>query len=949
MYAQKRLQQKNIFCIAPRSINVSGSIDCVCFDKTGTLTEDGLDMYGVVPKTVTNTLQIPLKQIERLQFDHLLYGMVTCHSITIMNGEMKGDPLDLKMFESTGWKLEEANVSDDTKYDLLFPTVVKPPTSNSKGSNQQLVKNPSEPQLETLDFSGHDIGIVREFSFTSSLQRMAVITRKISDKHFNVYCKGSPEMIATLCRPESIPTDFNEKLNFYAQQGYRIIALAYKPLDRKMTYPKIQRVSREKIESELEFLGFVILENRLKPDSEKVIKILNDANIRTIMVTGDNILTAVSVAKDCDMIAEDQSIIIVNSRWLNDDEAEIFYTLEGHSTSATATNNNMIPTPASIDFVANETDGVGDGKYKLMTNSNSVSSLETVETNTHSIVHRDAEKGEQREYFNNVKKKKIFFDSDEDLNPYGLAPELPCNRYRFAMDGKTWAIVRDYYPDLMPKFVTRGTIFARMSPDQKGQLITELQDLGYYVAMCGDGANDCGALKVAHTGISLSDAESSVASPFTSRDRTIDCVPAIIQEGRAALVTSFGIFKYMAAYSLVQFSSVIILYSIDSNLTDMQYLYIDLFMISVFAFFFGKTESYDGPLVKQTPLNSLIALSPVVSLALHLISSIIIQITGWYHVQSYEWFKPFAYSESKKINEETLGCHQNYTIFIISCFQYMTLAIVFSKGAPYRKSIFSNYGLMSTICVNLWVTLYLALYPAEFLANFMELVTPPNDHMIRFGVILIIFGAINFTIGLFIEQVIVEYVIFKKLRYRFHNIEKSHKKFLSIENYLRMNTKWPPLSLYNNQENNSPSDEESKGNGNSGASKNLTNSKDEDDDDTSPMSYAEISIEPVEDDGAVVFDRNSSILNSFFDRERQRLASISQNRKEPNQPDADDNVFHIGESIRKKNEQLKREYLELKITDPAKPLMTNQTEDQKRREEEKAIKNSVEMQNLPKT
>jgi magnesium-transporting ATPase (P-type) len=123
MYAQKRLQAKNIFCIAPRSINVSGSIDCVCFDKTGTLTEDGLDMYGVVPKTVTNSLQIPLKQIERLPFEHLLFGMVTCHSITIMNNQLKGDPLDLKMFESTGWKLEEANVSGKWYINTLIISV----------------------------------------------------------------------------------------------------------------------------------------------------------------------------------------------------------------------------------------------------------------------------------------------------------------------------------------------------------------------------------------------------------------------------------------------------------------------------------------------------------------------------------------------------------------------------------------------------------------------------------------------------------------------------------------------------------------------------------------------------------------------------------------------------------------------------------------------------------
>ena len=85
----------------------------------------------------------------------------------------------------------------------------------------------------------------------------------------------------------------------------------------------------------------------------------------------------------------------------------------------------------------------------------------------------------------------------------------------------------------------------------------------YCVGMCGDGANDCGALKTAHVGISLSEAEASVASPFTSRTANIECVPTVIREGRAALVTSFGVFKYMALYSLIQFTSVLILYSVS--------------------------------------------------------------------------------------------------------------------------------------------------------------------------------------------------------------------------------------------------------------------------------------------------------------------------------------------------------------------------------------------------
>ena len=50
----------------------------------------------------------------------------------------------------------------------------------------------------------------------------------------------------------------------------------------------------------------------------------------------------------------------------------------------------------------------------------------------------------------------------------------------------------------------------------------------------------------------------------------------------------------MAAYSLTQFASVLILYDIDSNLSDIEFLYIDLFLITVFAFFFGLTKAYEG-------------------------------------------------------------------------------------------------------------------------------------------------------------------------------------------------------------------------------------------------------------------------------------------------------------------------------------------------------------------
>jgi cation-transporting ATPase 13A3/4/5 len=57
--------------------------------------------------------------------------------------------------------------------------------------------------------------------------------------------------------------------------------------------------------------------------------------------------------------------------------------------------------------------------------------------------------------------------------------------------------------------------------------------------MCGDGANDCGALKIADAGISLSEAEASIAAPFTSQVFDIRCVIEMLREGRCSLTTTF--------------------------------------------------------------------------------------------------------------------------------------------------------------------------------------------------------------------------------------------------------------------------------------------------------------------------------------------------------------------------------------------------------------------------
>lgn len=97
------------------------------------------------------------------------------------------------MFESTGWDLEELEVSDALKFDVLVPSIVRNPITTE-----------TEKQIE--------IGLIHQFHFSSSLQRMSMITKTIGDPRFIVYTKGSPEMIQSLCIPN---TGMNKVQSFF--------------------------------------------------------------------------------------------------------------------------------------------------------------------------------------------------------------------------------------------------------------------------------------------------------------------------------------------------------------------------------------------------------------------------------------------------------------------------------------------------------------------------------------------------------------------------------------------------------------------------------------------------------------------------------------------------------------------------------------------------------------
>ncbi|KAJ1562013.1 hypothetical protein HK096_002457 [Nowakowskiella sp. JEL0078] len=704
-FAIERLRLKDIFCVSPQRVNICGTLNVLCFDKTGTLTQEGLDVLGVrksdpnyvysdsndysgseTKNFVFSTLYNSMEEFQLLQTQHdspqlvqnsisayplIICGMAICHSIKVVDSELIGDPLDIKMFEFTKWSIEEGGSRSDS-------TTTRKSSSVTAGGLVNLIVRPPEslegPSSESKLFT--EIGVIRQFDFLSHLRRMGVIVKRLDltkdletgstyqSRDMEVFVKGAPEVIKSICLPETskelifvlctfynleknlVPGDFDILLARYAKNGHRVIALAWRVLEN-IPWIRAIRMKREDVERDLVFLGFVIFENKLKENSPSVVKLLDNANITPMMCTGDNIFTAISVSRDCGIVSPKAKIFV--GRLLKAEESDQAAEVLWEDTD----DGRWILDPPHLVESEIET----ESSENLLSPSLEFS-LESP-TSTHLV--RITEPLKENQIFEPVE-------------------------YYLSMTGDVFHHLLEFTPvEILKKALIKGRIYARMSPEQKQQLIERLQELGYCVGFCGDGANDCGALRASDVGLSLSEAEASVAAPFTSRQTELDCVPILIREGRAALVTSFACFQFMAMYSMIQFTSVSILYYIGSNLGDLQFLYIDLAIIVPVASCMGYSKAHKK-VYQKPPTAKLVSRGVLTSLITQVIIQMSFQLGSVIWIQRQEWYKkPDTDVERKRFN-----CMENSVVFLVSCFQYLIVALVVSTGSPHRESIWAN-------------------------------------------------------------------------------------------------------------------------------------------------------------------------------------------------------------------------------------------------------------------
>jgi len=701
---------------------------------------------------------------------YFIEALATCNSLTKINGNIIGETIDLEMLKSTGWTFEECSGPFTLGYyrpneDLL-----------SKYSSKK-VDTKLDDDLQSIN-PLYQLDLIKRFDFVSKLQRMSVLVKNSKENYFKVYCKGSPEKIRELCKPETIPSNYNRILNLYSNQGLRVFALSFKLL--KMHYLQSEKLSRESVEHDLIFLGFFIVKNKLRPRTRKTIDILNDVEITTLMSTGDNVFTAASVAKECRIVPDDQIIYRID-----------VIPIPGSDTYELTCKELIVDSIEEDENEDEEEESESDDEYdkiKKMSHRD-ISKLE-VESISDDDLESESYSYEENDIHRIFKPEKVIQLKSLKI-PENKIKEMKSNSC-FAITGSTFKILYDLsqrylkekndenreYHDIFIKMIDKTLVFARMQPEHKTLLIRCLKKQNKIVAMCGDGANDIGALRTADVGISLGADQASASAHFMSTGQDIKCLLKLICEGKACLSNFLACYKFMLLLCLIEFFSCVFLFQLDSTLTNNQTILVDLFIILPNSILISLTKP-STVLYEQSPL--FVKANPIIiNLISHGVIMLIFQIIiyglminqNWYHDHEY-YVNITNINNINNINnnvtinnkieynniispyeELKIPCCDNTIIFMYYYLQSIITIIIFSLDTPFKKELSQNKYLVFYLVANVLFAVYIIFIYNNYIYEFFGLIDIENQN---FKFTLIVVAIINFFVSAYAEKKLLKY------------------------------------------------------------------------------------------------------------------------------------------------------------------------------------------------
>ncbi|EEP75374.1 P-type ATPase [Uncinocarpus reesii 1704] len=749
------LSKYAIFCTEPFRIPYAGRVDIACFDKTGTLTGEDLLVEGIAGLTLgqksksisPDGAHTDIAKVENVA-DETTLVLATAHALVKLDeGEIVGDPMEKATLTSLGWIL---------------------------GRNDVLISKPGAP-VRAGGRVLESVQIRRRFQFSSALKRQSAVatvtsTDRQSSKRVKgtfVGVKGAPETISTML--VSVPPNYEETFKFFTRNGARVLALGYKYLnsEAELSPARINNLKREEVEADLHFAGFLVLQCPLKEDAVKALQMLNESSHRVVMITGDNPLTAVHVARQVEIVDRDTLILDAPEHdtsgtrlvWRSiDDKFSVEvdptkpldetilqtkdlcvtgYALEkfrGQSGLRDLLRHTWVYARVSPKQKEDILLGMKDAGYTTLMcgdGTNDVGALKQAHVGIALLNGTPEDLSKISEHFRMTKMKEIYEKQVSLMQRFNQpTPPVPLNiahlyppgannpHYEKAMlreaekKGPAAVAALQQSNDSIPTIVSPGA----QALQQSNNDLTPHQRREQHAKVAAAGLADKLTATMMQQEMdedeppTLKLGDASVAAPFTSKLANVVAIPNIIRQGRCTLVATIQMYKILALNCLISAYSLSVIYLDGIKFGDGQ-VTISGMLMSVCFLSISRAKSVEG-LSKERPQPNIFNI--------YIVGSVLGQFA--IHVGTLIYLSQYVYAleprkENIDLEKEFEPSLLNSAVYLLQLIQQISTFSINYQGRPFRESIRENRGMYWGLLLTSLVTFSCA---TEFIPELNE-------------------------------------------------------------------------------------------------------------------------------------------------------------------------------------------------------------------------------------
>lgn len=740
-----------IFCTEPFRIPYAGRIDVACFDKTGTLTGEDLVVEGIAglglghsgtdtPRE-TDGAHSHMSKVHEAGIETTLVLAAAHALVKLDEGDIVGDPMEKATLSALGWSL---------------------------GKNDTLTSKPSSVAAAGIAGS---VQIRRRFQFSSALKRQSSIatihatdvkkSRKLQGTFVAV--KGAPETIMKML--VTVPKDYEETYKHFTRRGSRVLALAFKHLttERELAMSKINDLKRENVEADLTFAGFLVLQCPLKDDAKEAVRMLSESSHRVVMITGDNPLTAVHVAREVEIV--DRDVLILDSPehtvegeanliWRSvDDKIRIDVDPTKPIDPEIIKTNDLCVTGYALNKFKDQVGwktllrytwvyarvspkqkedillGLKDmGYYTLMAGdgTNDVGALKQAHIGVALLNGTQDDLTRIAEHARNTRMKDMYQKQVDLMARWKQpAPPVPAMIAHLYPPGPS----NPNYEKAMEREAAKKGVTVEQLAKANGTDIETITSAGAQQLINQDPrqAKQTDATKKA-SGLadkltqSMMDAElddeppslklgdASVAAPFTSKLRNVIAIPNIIRQGRCTLVATIQMYKILALNCLISAYSLSVLYLEGIKFGDGQ-ITISGMLMSVCFLSISRAKSVEG-LSKERPQPNIFNFYIIGSI----LGQFAIHVTTLIYIARYcDQLEPRG--DMVDLEADFKPSLLNSAVYLLQLIQQISTFAVNYQGRPFRESLSENKGMFYGI---LGVTAIAFACSTEFIPELNE-------------------------------------------------------------------------------------------------------------------------------------------------------------------------------------------------------------------------------------